>query len=134
MEYDRFIGHVQHRARLGTFEDGVKATRATLETLGLRLAGGAAGNLGAQLPTEIGRYLSEQEDSQETLSLDEFFRRVAKQEGVDEPESAFHARVVLEVLGEAVGGETLNKIRDQLPDDWQALFHSGSSGQIRRTA
>jgi uncharacterized protein (DUF2267 family) len=130
MDYDRFIGHVQHRARLGTFEDAVTATRATLETLGRRLAGGAPGNLAAQLPKEIGRYLTEQEGQQESFSLDEFFDRVCKEEGVDLPESVHHARVVIEVLKEAVGDDTFNKLRAQLPDDWNRLFEAGSQGEM----
>jgi uncharacterized protein (DUF2267 family) len=130
MEYDRFIGHVQHRARLGTFEEAVTATRATLETLGRRLAGGSPGNLAAQLPTEIGRYLTAQEGGQESFSLDEFFDRVCKEEGVDLPESVFHARVVMEVLGEAVGENTFIKLRAQLPEDWNRLFEAGSEGAM----
>jgi uncharacterized protein (DUF2267 family) len=130
MEYDRFIGHVQHRARLGTFEEAVKATRAALETLGRRLAGGAPGNLAAQLPTEIGRYLTEQEGTQESFSLDEFFERVANEEGVDLPKAVYHARVVIEVLREAVGDNTVNKARDQLPDEWRPLFDAGSEGKM----
>lgn len=130
MEYDRFIGHVQHRARLGTFEEAVTATRATLETLGRRLAGGAPGNLAAQLPKEIGRYLTEQDAKQESFSLEEFFNQVCKEEGVDLPESVYHARVVMEVLGEAVGDETFSKLRAQLPDDWSRLFEAGSQGKM----
>jgi uncharacterized protein (DUF2267 family) len=130
MEYDRFIGHVQHRARLGTFEDAVTATRATLETLGSRLAGGAPGNLAAQLPREIGRYLTEQEGRQESFSLEEFLDQVSKEEAVDLPGSVYHARVVMEVLREAVGDETFNKLRAQLPDDWSRLFDAGSQGQM----
>ncbi len=133
MEYDRFIGHVQHRAELGTFEGAVTATRATLQTLGRRLAGGAPGNLAAQLHKEIGRYLTEQEGQQESFSLDEFFDRVCKEEGVDLPQSVYHARVVVEVLREAVGDATVNKIREQLPDDWARLFEAGSEGRMPRT-
>lgn len=122
MEYDRFIGLVQNRARLGTFEDAVTATRATLEVLGSRLAGGAPGNLAAQLPQEIGRYLTQQEGKQESFSLDEFFDRVSRSEAHDLPESVFHARVVVDVLREAVGDSTLSKVRRQLPEEWGRLL------------
>lgn len=132
MDYDRFIGHVQHRAKLGTFEEAVRATRATLETLGRRLAGGAPGNLAAQLPQEIGRYLEEQEDVQESFSLDEFFERVAREEGRDLPEAVYHARVVVEVLREAVGDSALKKVSGQLPEEWSRLFEAGSEGPMPR--
>ena len=40
MQHDEFIGLVQHRARLDSRGAAEAATRATLETLGQRLAGG----------------------------------------------------------------------------------------------
>lgn len=81
-----------------------------------------------------GRFLTEQEERQESFTLDEFFTQVSKEEEVDLPESVHHARVVIEVLREAVGDEAVNKVRDQLPDEWKPLFDAGSSGQMRRTA
>jgi uncharacterized protein (DUF2267 family) len=129
MEFDRFIGLVQNRARLGDFEDAVAATRATLQVLGTRLAGGAPGNLAAQLSPEIGRYLREGEGSQESFSLDEFFERVSRSEGADLPDSVFHARVVVDVLREAVGNETVEKAREQLPEEWGRLFDAEVSPQ-----
>ncbi len=129
MEFDRFIGLVQNRARLGDFEDAVAATRATLQVLGTRLAGGQPGNLAAQLPPEIGRYLTEGEGTQESFSLDEFFQRVSEAEGADLPDSVFHSRVVVDVVREAVGDDTLQKAREQLPEEWSGLFDSEISQQ-----
>lgn len=134
MDHDRFIGQVQHRAGLASSGEALSATRATLQTLGLRLAGGAGGNLAAQLPQEIGRFLTEQEGRQESFTLDEFFELVSKEEGAELPDSVHHARVVIEVLREAAGDDVVNKVRDQLPDEWRPLFDSGSSGDMRRTA
>ena len=57
MEHDEFIGQVQARARLDSRGAAEQATRATLETLGERLSEGAAENLAAQLPHEIGEHL-----------------------------------------------------------------------------
>ena len=57
MQHDEFIGEVQARARLSSRGDAERATRAVLETLGERLAGGQPHNLAAQLPEEIGRHL-----------------------------------------------------------------------------
>lgn len=133
MEYERFLGLVQSRAQLASLEDAVKATRATLETLGSRLSGGAPGNLAAQLPEEIGRYLTDQEGKQQRSTLEEFFNRVSRAEGENLPDSVYHARVVIEVLREAAGDEPVNKVRDQLPDDWNPLFDAGSSGEMRQT-
>lgn len=52
---------------------------------------------------------------------------------MDLPEATHHARVVIEVLGEAVGDNALGKIREQLPEDWYPLF-AGSQGEIARGA
>lgn len=133
MEYERFLGLVQSRAQLGSLEDAVKATRATLQTLASRLSGGAPTNLAAQLPEEIARYLTDQEGRQESFTLDEFFDRVSRGEGENLPDSVYHARVVIEVLREAAGDEPVNKVRGQLPDDWNPLFDAGSSGEMRKT-
>jgi uncharacterized protein (DUF2267 family) len=57
MPYDEFIGQVQNAAHPGSQREAVAAIRATLQTLGERLAGGAADNLAAQLPRQAGEYL-----------------------------------------------------------------------------
>ncbi len=129
MRYDEFVGQVQSRARLGTEGEAVRAIHATLETLGERLYGGEAHNLASQLPQEIGSYL-EQPVINESFSLDEFFDRVSMREGVDLPVAVYHARVVVEVLMEAVSPGVLIKLLDQLPDEYNKLFQSGSRGKM----
>ena len=49
----------------------------------------------------------------------------------DLPEATFHARAVIEVVGEAVTQGQLAKVRDQLPAEFDPLFSSGSTGQLR---
>src|SRR5436309_13242238 len=95
MKYDEFISQVQHRAKLNSREDAVRASSATLETLGERLAGGEAKDLASQLPRELDLYLERAYTGiQQSFSLDEFFWRVSQREGVDLTESTYHARVV----------------------------------------
>ncbi len=130
MKYDEFVGQVQHRAQLGSSGDAVGAIRATLQTLGERLFGGEAADLAAQLPREIGVYL-ELGGKKETFSIDEFFRRVTEREGVDRPDAVYHARVVMEVIGEAVTKGEMDDVRAQLPDEYDPLFESGSSGRMK---
>lgn len=127
MQYHQFLGQVQHRARLPELEDATRAVRATLETLGERLFGGEAGNLAAQLPPEIGRFLTERPAS-ERFDLDEFYERVSIREGADLPAAVFHARVVMEVLSEAVSPGVLANVRGQLPPEFGALFKTGGLG------
>lgn len=130
MTHDEFIGQVQHRARLDSRGAAERATRATLETLGDRLAGGAAGNLAAQLPVEIGEHLRRTAGDGEQLDLEGFFDRVAGREGVEVPEAVFHARCVIEVVDEATQPGTLAKVRQQLPDEYDRLFAAGSTGRM----
>ena len=129
MQYEEFIGQVQHRARLATRRDAEKAVQATLHTLAERLAGGAADNLAAQLPADIRCHLTEARSDGAPFTLDEFFGKVAEREGVQTPEAAWHARCVLDVLEDATSG-TLDKVRSQLPPEWDPLFASGSEGNM----
>ena len=80
MKHDEFIGRVQHYARLASRGD---AERATLETLGERLAGGEPKDLASQLPPEIGLHLLRYAGMGERFSLDEFYKRVSEREGED---------------------------------------------------
>lgn len=132
MQHDEFIGHVQHRARLGSRGEAENATRATLQTLAERLAGGAAGNLASELPPHIASYFGSSHDMEiaEEMTLNDFFQRVSEREGVDLPKSVHHARAVIDVLQEAVSPGQMQKIREQLPDEWDPLFESGSEGEM----
>jgi uncharacterized protein (DUF2267 family) len=129
MRYHEFIGKVQNRARLGTTGEAVRATRATLEVLGERLYGGAAENLAAQLPSELGNYLTERKENQ-SFNLDEFFERVSVREKVDLPRAVHHARAVISVVQEAVTEGEIEDVRAQLPDEYDQLFESGSEGEM----
>ncbi len=121
MNYDHFVQQVQHHARLSSNGEAVSAIRATLETLGERLAGGEPKDLAAQLPREIDNYLP-QEGSGERFSVDEFFQRVSQKEGADLPDAVHHARAVMAVMSEAVTGGQVQDIRAQLPDEYGRLF------------
>jgi uncharacterized protein (DUF2267 family) len=131
MKHDEFIGQVQHRAHLDSRGQAERATRVTLETLAERLAGGEAKDLAAQLPLGIGEHLTDQWSAiGERFSLEEFFRRVSLREGVDLPDAVFHARAVIEVLGEAVSKGEMDDVRAQLPAEFDQLFEEGSTGHM----
>ena len=132
MQFDEFMGQVQSRARLASTGEALEAVRATLATLSERVAGGAATNLAAELPSALGEYLKDR--APERFDLDEFFRRVSEKEGQGLPQAVFHARVVMEVVREAVSAGSIDKIRDQLPSDYDPLFEAGSTGQLARNA
>jgi uncharacterized protein (DUF2267 family) len=123
MDYHDFMGLVQHRAQLPSFEDAVTATRATLEVLSLRLAGGAPENLAAQLPREVGLYLQGPlAGTGQRFSLPEFDQLVAEREGKSLPAASFHARAVMSVVRDAVSPGEFANARAQLPADYGPLF------------
>ncbi len=134
MQYHEFMGQVQNRGRMATFEQAVAATRATLTTLAEHLAGGEPDNLAAQLPVEIGNYLSASAAADlwqgERFSLDDFFDRVAMRESQDFPTAIVHARAVLDVLKDAVSPGELRDVLSQLPKEFAPLFQSGSVGAM----
>lgn len=127
MDYDDFIGEVQQRTQLSSREDALRATRATLTTLGERIQEGEAENLAAQLPKEVGRHV-EKSEGVESFSYEEFVDRIAEREEIDPEddrgEAVYHARVVVDVLEEAVSGGELEDVRSHLPadDEYDELF------------
>jgi uncharacterized protein (DUF2267 family) len=131
LKYDEFIGQVQHRAGLGSHAEAERATRATLETLAERLAGGEARDLASQLPAELARSLEASDAGiGAKLTLDEFFELVSEREGVDLENSTFHARVVIGVLTEAVSQGEIQDVRVQLPAAFAQLFNVENVGDL----
>lgn len=136
MNFDRFIGEVQHRARLASTGEAIAAARATLTTLAERLTNDAARDLAAQLPRELARYLEDAVEAKETetgerFGLDEFFDRVAVREDADARRAAFHARAVLAVLRDAISPGQFEQTLAQLPHDWDALLTADAEGEFR---
>jgi uncharacterized protein (DUF2267 family) len=123
MQHDEFVGQVQHRARLASRGDAEGAIRATLETLADRLQPRAAAHLAAQLPPEIALHLRGVSHPQH-LDLHQFYSRVASREDapIDVAKAAFHARAVMETVGEAVSSGALRKLVRQMPEEFRDLL------------
>lgn len=132
MQYEEFVGEVQHRARLGSQGEAVRAIRATLATLAERLPKDEGEDLAAQLPQGIGAYLNES-NGPERFTLNHFFERVAAREPADLPDAVHHARAVISVLSEAVSAGQLAQVRNTLPDEFNPLFESGYQGHLRES-
>jgi uncharacterized protein (DUF2267 family) len=131
VRYDEFLGHVQHRARLGSRGEAERATRATLETLAERLVGGETHDLASQLPPELARSLQSPDAGiGAKLTLEEFFELVSEREGVDLEEATLHARVVIGVLTEAVSMGEIKDVRVQLPAAFAQLFNVENEGDL----
>jgi uncharacterized protein (DUF2267 family) len=129
VQYDEVVG----RARLASQGEAVAAIRSTLETLAERLSGREAEHLAAQLPSELAVFAqTPAAGSGESFDLDEFFQRVSARENVRLPEAVHHARVVAEVLQEAISPGEIEDVRAQLPDEFDRLFTAGSEGAMPR--
>lgn len=128
MNYDRFIGLVQSRARMPSRADAVAATRATLETLAERIDPHEAHHLASELPREIGIFLENSSgETGERFSFDAFCKRVADREEREVSTALFHAHCVLDTLQEAVTAGEIRDVRSQLPSEYQPLF--GADGR-----
>jgi uncharacterized protein (DUF2267 family) len=128
MKHDEFIGKVQHLARLSSRGDAERATWATLQTLGERLAGGEAKDFASQLPPVLAAYaLSGYAGIGARFSLNDFFQIVSEREGADLLQATEHARAVIEVLQEAISQGEVEDIRAQLPDEYKQLFYQQSA-------
>jgi uncharacterized protein (DUF2267 family) len=133
MQHDEFIGQVQARAHLDSRGRAERATRATLETLAERVQSTQAEKLAAQLPQEIGEHLRRVVYAQDEpvtgmrMSRHEFFSRVARRSGFDEPKAVYAARCVIEVVDEATAG-IVDRVKDSLDDDLTGVLFAGSAG------
>jgi len=123
MQTEEFLGQVQNKAHLATLGEAMRATRATLETLAERLGPDETRHLAAQLPHEIQLFLADAGmPMPERFSSEEFLLRVCAREGIDLPLSTSHARVVFDVLTQAVSPGEVVDVLDRLPEDYRRLF------------
>ncbi|ELY58689.1 DUF2267 domain-containing protein [Natronolimnohabitans innermongolicus] len=121
MNYKEFVGQVQHRLEYAQFGQAVRSSRAVLTTLGERLHEGEATDLASPLPMEIDRYLTEADHGQR-FDYHEFLDRIADREGVDRSDANYHAQQLFAVVAEVVPPGNVEKVRNQLPDDFDPLF------------
>ena len=128
MNFDEFTGEVQHRLELPGTGETVRTIRATLMTLGQRIPEGNAEDLAASLPMEIKWYLTGAvREHGQRFDWQEFVNRVSEIEGTDRPEAAYHAQVIMDLIGTLVPSSDLQQLRDQLPEsegdeNWRKLF------------
>jgi uncharacterized protein (DUF2267 family) len=123
VRYATFMTEVQRATGLLP-EDAERATRAVLETLAERVTRGEADDVAAFLPRELRDLLTSTPEPAEAFDLEEFVRRVAAREGVDEPAALEHARGVFRALGAAVAPGELRDLVAQLPRDYEPLIEA----------
>jgi uncharacterized protein (DUF2267 family) len=119
--YERFITTVAQKARL-SWEAAERAAVATLSTLADRLSAGEARDLAAYLPAELRAALAT-DDRAEPFRVDQFLRRVAQREGIDDLQDAErHARAVLTALAREVPPGEWKDMTAELPNDFEPLL------------
>jgi len=121
MNFEEFTGQVQHRLELAHRGESVRASRAILTTLGERLSADTARVLAGHLPMEIDRFILEADSGQE-FSYRDFVNRVADYEHEDAPDANYDAQVFVAYLAEVVPTDVIQRIRDELPTEFETLF------------
>lgn len=119
MDYPTFIDQVQNQAGLGEPEEAVTITRATLVILGSGLDPEIVEELVAQLPPEIGQFLTQGASRPESLTLDGFYDRIGAELGTNRQDAASKSEAVMEVLRGFVHDPMWQKMRDKLPEAWR---------------
>ncbi|HEX8567785.1 MAG TPA: DUF2267 domain-containing protein [Pyrinomonadaceae bacterium] len=135
MQYQEFIERVRERAYIDSDEEALTLIRATLETLAEHQAGNAAAKLAAQLPEQIGEFITNQKSGTESegegFGVQEFVRRVGERAKIGEANTAaLFASSVLAVLQDAVSREEFDKMRGTFPSEYNTLFEQENSEAI----
>lgn len=134
MDFDEFTGEIQHRLELPGTGEAVRAIRATLLPLGQRIPEENAEDFAASLPMEIKWYMTGAvHDHGQRFDWSEFVDRAADIEGADPSDTAYHARVVVDLTHAVVPAADFQDLRDQLPEsegaeNWRELFSIVDAG------
>jgi uncharacterized protein (DUF2267 family) len=130
MRYATFISTVEQAAGISR-EEAERATEATLRTLSERITGGEAEDIAAFLPKELRPVMTSTPEPAEPFGFEEFLRRVAEREGVDERTAAGHVLGVFVALGQAVAPGELGDMIAQLPSDFRPLLDAAGIGRLQ---
>lgn len=134
MNFDEFIGQVQHRLELPDTGRAVRATRATLMALGQRIPEGNANDLAANLPLEVKWYMTGAvHEHGQRFDWQEFVDRIVAVTGEDPPDAAYQSRVIVDLVHEEVPESDFHQLRDMLPEsegkeNWRKLFEIVDAG------
>jgi uncharacterized protein (DUF2267 family) len=122
---EEFLARVAERTGLDG-DGALLATKAVLETLAERIAGGEVDDLIPQLPIELHEPLrrgkARSGDTARRMTLDTFLDRIAERESVDPFQASEHARAVFATLREAISDKEFFDVTVQLPPDYQVLL------------
>jgi uncharacterized protein (DUF2267 family) len=125
MDARAFYLEVAERTMLSK-EEAADLTRATLETLALRVNEGEIRDLARQLPDPLADAIRSNGKGRERFDLTELIRRVSKRTGLNEAETTAGVRAVLLTLRQAVDPKEFNDLMSQLPAEFRRLLVSAS--------
>ncbi|GAB6878264.1 hypothetical protein JCM17823_05380 [Halorubrum gandharaense] len=99
------------------------AARVTLRTLGERLSAGEVEDVVHFLPEPAGEWMVDVSvDESGAFGREEFLARVAERADVDEERAAAYADAVSDVVAGMVPNRELDRMADQLPDDFAGVL------------
>ncbi|MEV6653521.1 DUF2267 domain-containing protein [Streptomyces sp. NPDC051219] len=125
MDDKEFFQAVADRTGLSR-QEAADLTRATLETLALRLSDGEARDLALELPEPLLDSLNRGRGDMHVFGPDESIRRVREHTGLSESEAAGGFRAVLGTLQEAVPQKAFDDAMSQLGKEYAQLVESSS--------
>ncbi len=121
MTAESFINEVCWRTGIRAPESADRAIRAALSTVGGRLTAEDAQAVAEELPPVLAAMVGGVHRHAE-FDVRELYAAVQEEEG-SSPGAAFeHAKVVCEVLSEAVSEPTRIRLQSRLPPEWAQLF------------
>jgi uncharacterized protein (DUF2267 family) len=124
MTYDQFIEEVCWQSDVSSRQRAERAIQATLETVGERLDARDADQLASQLPGPIAEVLRRAR-SHRSFGVEELFTHVRDREPVRLREAVEHAKVICQVLAEALDRDGQALLRDRLPPEGPAPAGAG---------
>jgi uncharacterized protein (DUF2267 family) len=123
MDEQEFYDSVQQHATIESREFAERLTVAVLQTLGERLSGGEAADLGATLPGGFEAALRREGDEDPTaFGPEEFRKRVVQRADALERDVEAGIRGVMAALADHGSRNELRAALEQLPQEYQTLF------------
>ncbi|MFF3321293.1 DUF2267 domain-containing protein [Streptomyces sp. NPDC002889] len=123
MDEKEFFQAVADRSGLSR-QEGADLTRATLETLALRLSDGEVRDLALELPEPLRDSLQQGRGEMKIFGPDETIRRVRERTGLSESEAARGVRAAFTTLQDAVSQKEFGHAMSQLGKEYAQLVES----------
>ncbi|WP_328691677.1 DUF2267 domain-containing protein [Streptomyces caniferus] len=124
MDEKEFFQAVAHRTGFSR-QEAADLTRATLETLALRLSDGEARDLALELPEPLRESLQRGRGSMVIFGPDESVRRVREHTGLTKSEATRGVRAVLGTLHEVISQKEFDHAMSQLGKEYAPLVEAG---------